>query len=83
MNRRNMLTTVAAAAALPAIFSSTSVLAQSQSPAIGDAEKKHAENTKKIGSLSLATSRVATEQASDEMVKAFAKSPSKKRSPTS
>jgi putative membrane protein len=73
MNRRKLLTAAAAAAALPALLSSPSALAQSQSPAMGDAEKKHAEDTKKVGSLSLATSRVAVEKASDDMVKAFAK----------
>jgi predicted outer membrane protein len=39
----------------------------------GDAEHKHAGDTKKVGSLSLATSRVAVEKASDPMVKEFAK----------
>jgi len=72
MNRRNMLTAVVAAATLPAILSSTAAFAQAASVA-GDAEKKHAEDTKKVGSLSLATSRVAAEKASDPMVKEFAK----------
>ncbi|WP_342585737.1 hypothetical protein [Rhizobium acidisoli] len=52
MNRRKMLTGFAAAAALPTLLSSTFVHAQSHSPAMGDAEKKHAEDTKKVGSLS-------------------------------
>ncbi|MBB4483231.1 hypothetical protein GGE46_005852 [Rhizobium etli] len=68
-----MLTGLAAATALPTLLSSTFVHAQSHSPAMGDAEKKHAEDTKKVGSLSLAISRVATEKASDGMVKSFAK----------
>ncbi|MFK0335492.1 DUF4142 domain-containing protein [Rhizobium sp. NPDC090275] len=72
MNRRAMLTAVAAATALPALLSSTATFAQA-SMAPSDAEKKHADDTKKVGSLSLATSRVATEKASDPMVKEFAK----------
>jgi putative membrane protein len=56
-----------------ALLSTTSVLAQSQPTAMGDAEEKHAEDTKKTGSLSLATSRLASEKASDELVKAFSK----------
>lgn len=47
MNRRKMLTGFAAAAALPTFLSSTSLHAQSQSPAMGDAEKKHAEDTRR------------------------------------
>lgn len=72
MNRRNMLKVAAAATTLPALLASTSVFAQSAA-AMGDAEKKHAEDTKKIGSLSLATSRVAVTKAGDPMVKEFAK----------
>jgi putative membrane protein len=71
MNRRNMLTVIAAAAAVPALLSSPA-FAQTVS-ASGDAEKKHADETKRVGSLSLATSRVAVEKASDPMVKEFAK----------
>jgi predicted outer membrane protein len=67
-----MMTAVAAAAALPALLTATSVFAQAQS-AMGDAETKHAQDTKKVGSLSLASSRVAVEKGSDPMVKAFAK----------
>ena len=73
MNRRTMLTAVAAAAALPALLSSTTSFAQTAAAAPGEAEKKHAGDTKKVGSLSLATSRVAVEKASDPMVKEFAK----------
>lgn len=72
MNRRMMLASVAAAATLPAVLSATAVLAQS-AKAVGDAEKKHAAETKKVGSLSLATSRLAAGKASDTMVKEFAK----------
>ncbi|MBW9091942.1 DUF4142 domain-containing protein [Rhizobium wenxiniae] len=72
MNRRKMLTAVAVTAALPVLFSSTAALAQTENTT-GDAEKKHAGETKKVGSLSLATSRVAAEKASDPMVKEFAK----------
>jgi len=72
MNRRKMLTTAVAAAALPALFSSTAVFAQTGATA-SDAEKKHADATKRVGSLSLASSRVAVEKASDPLVKEFAK----------
>ena len=53
----------------------TSALAQtsgSSNMAMGEAETKHAEETAQVGALSLATSRVATEKASDAMVKQFA-----------
>jgi len=72
MNRRTMLTAVAAAATLPTLLSSTATFAQTAA-APGEAEKKHARDTKKVGSLSLATSRVAVDKASDPMVKEFAK----------
>ncbi len=39
----------------------------------GECRKKHATETKKVGSLSLATSRVATSKANDPLVKEFAK----------
>ena len=68
MNRRHMLTTTVALAALPAMLAS---VARAQGTAMAP-EKKHAEDTKKVGSLSLATSRVAKEKATDPMVKAFA-----------
>jgi len=71
MNRRTVLASAAFAAAIPALLS-VPAFAQG-APAPGDAEKKHAADTKKVGSLSLATSRVAEEKASDPMVKAFAK----------
>jgi putative membrane protein len=68
MNRRHMLTTTVALAALPAMLAS---VARAQDTVMVP-EKKHAEDTKKVGSLSLATSRVAKEKATDPMVKAFA-----------
>lgn len=71
MNRRLVLQSAAAIAAVPAILSATAAFAQT-TPS-GDAEKKHAEQTKMVGSLSLATSRVAVSKASDAMVKDFAK----------
>ncbi|MDR6820791.1 putative outer membrane protein [Neorhizobium sp. 2083] len=71
MYRRTMITAAAAIAAVPTLLTSTA-FAQT-GPAMGEAEKKHAEATKKVGSLSLATSRLAVEKASDPMVKAFAK----------
>jgi putative membrane protein len=70
MNRRNMLKTTVALAILPAFLASE---AFAQDTGDTDAEKKHAELTKKVGALSLATSRVAAEKATDPMVKAFAK----------
>ncbi|WP_075293322.1 DUF4142 domain-containing protein [Pararhizobium arenae] len=73
MNRREILTAISAAAALPALLTSTSALAQSQPAAMAESEKTHAEDTKRVGSLSLASSRIAIEKASDAMVKAFAK----------
>jgi putative membrane protein len=69
MNRRFMLKTTAAVAILPTMYAS-SAFAQD---ALVAAEEKHAEETKKVSSLSLATSRLAVDKASDEMVRAFAK----------
>ena len=73
MKRRSILMATAAAAALPALLSYASAFAQTTSPPPGEAEKKHAEQTKVVGSLSLATSRFALEKASDPTVKEFAK----------
>jgi putative membrane protein len=67
MNRRHMLKTTVALATLPTMMGTTAFAQDAQS-----AEKKHAEETKKVGSLSLATSRVAKDKATDLMVKAFA-----------
>lgn len=71
MDRRTILASAAFAAAIPALFSAPAFAQTSASP--GEAEKKHAAETKLVGSLSLATSRVAEEKASEAMVKAFAK----------
>ncbi|MGO6854443.1 DUF4142 domain-containing protein [Rhizobium beringeri] len=71
MNRRTLLTSAAFAAAVPAFLSMPAFAQTAAAP--GDAEKKHAAETKKVGSLSLAASRVAVEKASDPMVKEFAK----------
>ncbi len=71
MNRRTLLTSAAFAAAVPAFLSMPAFAQTAAAP--GDAEKKHADDTKKVGSLSLAASRVAVEKASDPMVKEFAK----------
>jgi len=77
MHRRQML---ASAAAASVALMATSVLTQSAfaqtampgEAAMGEAEMKHAEETGMVGSLSLATSRVAVEKATDAMVKKFA-----------
>lgn len=71
MNRRLLLKSAVSLAAIPAVLA-TSAIAQTAMP-MGEAEKKHAQATKKIGLLSLATSRVALEKATDPMVKAFSK----------
>ena len=68
MDRRTLL---ASAAAISALLSAPA-FAQTTATA-GDAEKKHADDTKKVGALSLATSRVAAEKATDPMVKEFVK----------
>lgn len=76
MNRRHVMRSLAAGAAGTALLAttliSTQALAQSDAP-MGEAEMKHAADTKMVGSLSLATSRVALEKASDAMAKQFAK----------
>jgi predicted outer membrane protein len=72
MNRRNMLRVAAATAAVPALLASTSVFGQSASAEMGESEKKHVTETKKVGSLSLASSRLAASKANDPMVKMFA-----------
>jgi len=72
MNRRLMLTTLAASAFIPAVMAAPQLFA-ADSKTMGDAEKKHAEMTKMTGALSLATSRVALMNASGDMVKMFAK----------
>ena len=72
MIRRQMLTTIAATAFIPAILAAPQLFAADVA-AMGDAEKKHAEMTKMTGALSLATSRIALANADSEMVKMFAK----------
>jgi len=71
MNRRTILASAAFAAAIPALLTAPAFAQTPTAP--GEHEKKHAADTKMVGSLSLATSRVAEEKASDAMVKAFAK----------
>jgi putative membrane protein len=66
MNRRNILKSTVALAVMPAVLGSAAAAQDA------NAEKKHAEDTKRVGSLSLATSRLAVQKASDAMVKAFA-----------
>jgi putative membrane protein len=71
MHRRSILSGLAiASAGLVAL----PVFAQSASgeAAMGEAEIKHAEQTGMVGSLSLASSRLAVEKATDDMVKKFA-----------
>lgn len=72
MNRRHMLTTIAATAFIPAVMAAPQLFA-ADNAMMGEAEKKHAEMTKMTGALSLATSRVALMTASGDMVKMFAK----------
>ena len=71
MIRRQMLTTIAATAFIPTLLTSPHLFAAN--PEIGEAEKRHADMTKMVGSLSLATSRLALKMASADMVKLFAK----------
>lgn len=73
MNRRHAIRSLAAGTALVAgALASSGALSQEAMP-MGEAEKKHAADTKMVGGLSLATSRVALEKASDAMAKEFAK----------
>lgn len=72
MNRRIMLASLAASAFVPAVLAAPQLFA-ADNAAMGDAGKKYAEMTKTTGALSLATSRVALESATDSMVKMFAK----------
>ncbi len=71
MIRRQMLTALAAAAFVPTLLSAPQIFAATAK--MGEAEKKHADMTRTVGSLSLATSRLAVERASADMVKLFAK----------
>jgi hypothetical protein len=56
MIRRQLLTTFAATAFIPALLAAPPLFAAAVE--MGEAEKKHAEMTKIVGSLSLATSRL-------------------------
>ncbi|MDO1583035.1 DUF4142 domain-containing protein [Rhizobium oryzicola] len=72
MNRGSILKAASAAALIPALSIAGIATAQPRT-SMGNAAKKHATETKRVGSLSLATSRIATSKASDPMVKEFAK----------
>lgn len=72
MNRRQLLATLTVTAFVPALLAAPQSFAAATSE-MGEAEKKHAEMTKTVGSLSLATSRLAVKMASADMVKLFAK----------
>lgn len=72
MNRRNMISALAVASAVPTFLASRALAANAAMP-MGEAEMKHVKDTMAVGSLSLATSRVALEMASDAMAKEFAK----------
>lgn len=71
MNRRELMG-LAALAAAPLALAATQGRAAESDMAMDEAEKKHATDTKMVGTLSLAASRVATTKASDAMVKQFA-----------
>jgi len=75
MNRRYALHSLAAAAGGAALLAlnSQQTWAAGEAAAMGEAEMKHAQDTKKVGALSLATSRVALATATDAKVKQFAK----------
>jgi putative membrane protein len=71
MNRRSLLLTASA------VVISSSALAQTRGPAPGmgemsKAEAEHMEQTMKVGSLALATSRIAVQKAKNAQVKQFA-----------
>lgn len=72
MNRRKLITTLAVASAAPTMLLAKSMHAKAAAP-MGEAEMKHAAETKKVGTLSLVTSRVALKMASDPMAQQFAK----------
>ena len=73
MHRRQFVTSLAIGSAG---LAATTVLARAAMPAkgmeMGETEMKHATETMKVGSLSLATARIGLEKASDPMVKQFA-----------
>ena len=73
MNRRFALRNLALAGIGSTFaFSLNSQTASAASTDMGEAELKHTQETKKVGGLSLASSRVAVAKASDAKVKQFA-----------
>jgi predicted outer membrane protein len=68
---RQLPTALATTAVVPVFFAAPQIFAAAAET--GEAEKKHADITKAVGSLSLATSRLAVEMSSAYMVKMFAK----------
>lgn len=70
MDRRKVLAVFAGATALPLALGVAR--AQDAAMPMGEAEKVHAEQTKMVGSLSLAQSRLAASKASAAKVKEFA-----------
>ena len=77
MERRHVVASLAAALTFPA-FARAQQSQQSTAnppgggPAMGDAEMQHMRRTQTVGSLSLATSRIARKKAEDSDVKEFA-----------
>lgn len=71
MIRRQLLASLAATAFVPALLAAQQLSAATAT--MGEPEKKHADITKAVGSLSLATSRLAVEMATAPMIKMFAK----------
>lgn len=72
MFRRDILTGLAAVSTALIAAPAFAQAAKGDGMAMGDAEMKHAMDTATVGSLALATSRVALEKASDAKVKEFA-----------
>ena len=73
MDRRNALSTLAAVAAGGALYAAARPQISFAAAAMGEAEMKHAKDTMMVGSLSLATSRVALTSATTDKAKQFAK----------
>ena len=78
MERRHVVASLAAALTFPALARAQQTLQQTTAnppgggPAMGDAEMQHMKRTETVGSLSLATSRIALKKAEDDDVKEFA-----------
>lgn len=72
MNRRSMISALAVASAVPTLLAVRTVAADAAMP-MGEAEMQHVKDTTMVGSLSLATSRVAVEKAGDATAKQFAR----------